>query len=108
MQAQYLQYGSHAVQLAMRPIQLWEVVFPKQHLPMLLKTVKWSGEMKPEIKMHMDMLRRIIKAKKIPKFDMEKTKPRILYHQNVAIYPIGIKPDATWPKGHQFEGLEQL
>ena len=105
MQAQYLRdptrdtkEGPAWIQLAMRPIQLWEIVFPKESLQLVLKTIwrddedagsrrKTFGSLKTA------MLRKALRAKPIPKLDPKELR-RIVYNPStVSCYPIGIKED---------------
>ena len=96
------------VQLAMRPIQLWEVVFPKEQLGRVLGACKWDGKGRKDMQLHLAALRKILKAKKIPEMDLSKIPPLLVYNQNVAIYPIGIKEDKIKRKGMLYEGAEDL
>ena len=109
MCAQYFPYagGKIMVQLSMRPVQLWEIVAPKEALPELLKIMHWDGNYRKDIKAHMTVLRKILNAKKIPKFDYSKVPTRITRNSLVAMYPIGFKPDKLWETG-DFKGFEQL
>ena len=99
LQAQYFSYPTHDknnsynVQLAVRPVQFWELVFPKEHLQEVQKMI-WvkNPEERNELKYAMKVLRKILKAKKAPEFD-ENTPQRLLYNFNVAIYPVGIRED---------------
>ena len=122
LDANYLTYGKTAVQLAVRPIQLWELVFPKEHLPAVLKTLGWKGEeaCRKDISFQTMMLRKALKLKKIPKVDL--TKAPTLYAPSTTFAApiiIGMREDkGRWPKGTKttlpngqevdMSGLEQL
>jgi len=95
LQAQYFPFkykGKQSfVQLAMRPIQLWEVVMPEDALQTVMNTT-FSGDEAFTNNTVFNMLRRSLKAKKIPKRDLSVGK-RLVHNRNIAVYPIGIKPD---------------
>ena len=97
LQAQYFQYKygdkDLFVQLGVRPIQLWEVVMPEDSLKMVMNTVN-AGEPKATIfkRAQLELIRKALKAKKMPEYDKTAGK-RIIYKDNVAVYPLGIKPD---------------
>ncbi|MAH51806.1 hypothetical protein CMI37_38675 [Candidatus Pacearchaeota archaeon] len=98
MSAQYYPYEinkqNHYVQLAMRPIQLWEMVFPKDALQSVMRTL-WD-ETQPNVNMAkgipLKVIAKTLGAKKIPNLDMTMPK-RIIYKDNVAIYPVGTRND---------------
>ena len=118
--AQYFPYGTDKrwVQLSVRPIQLWEVVFPKDCLHDVLQTVlpipAWK-DWKP--KKGLGPLRMAVKAKKIPEMDIsfkENQMIRPIRKDVVAVYPFGIKEDKEWkvdpepPEQFVKKGDEQL
>ena len=112
MLAQYLPFkipkgkrkGEYIVQLAMRPIQLWEVVFPEDQLQTVLRTVfKVSPDERKELKMPMAAMRKVLKLDKIPPID-EKVRGRFVYTDNIGLYPVGIRNDKYDPK----DGKENL
>ena len=103
LEAQYFPYnvrlpGSDeiqkaAVQLSMRPIQLWEIVFPKEHLDevrTLMKGVESIERLNRPIEEA--MLRKAVGAKKLPK-TYTPVPGRIIHKQNVEIKEIGYKED---------------
>jgi len=115
LQGQFLSYSKSNVQLSVRPFQLWELIFPEEHLQTVWRTVQTNQELPNWMN---KMIRIPLKAKKIPKFKVEgKSLP--FYKNNIATYPIGIKEDDHWPKGKKatftdgsgevdLSGLEQL
>jgi len=107
LSAQYFDYGGKLVQMSMRPVQLWEMVFPKTALPTVLKTIGWTGSQRKDIAPHVFALRKMLMCKKIPKMDLTKVMPRPVMSQFCCMYPIGVKADKLWTKG-DFKGLEQL
>ena len=86
------------VQLAVRPIQLWEFVFPKEVLPMAVGTIcnesLTCGDFRDKF---LNGIRLMLKAKKLPKWDYAKLPKLPIYKPNVAVYPIGWKGDKNWP-----------
>jgi len=106
LQAQYFKMPNYAkgniVQMGVRPIQFWEMVFPKDELDVVLPTVIHGGhKFNVWEEFLMKRLRAMLKAKKIPVFD-ENSPRRMIYHQNVECTGIGIKDDIDHPKeGHE-------
>ena len=105
LQAQYFPYEvphqpKGYVQLAVRPIQLFEFVFPKDSLQEVLMTIspdihQWHVGNPPQWKSqdkYIWALRKMLKAKEIPVID-PKTPRRLIYNFNVHVQPIGIKDD---------------
>ena len=87
-QAQFFKYGAGMLQLSMRPIQLWEIVFPQEHLKEVLGTV-CNGDYNKKYEKLWKAMRLMLGAKKLPKFDYKKLPKRIIRKENVAVYPIG-------------------
>jgi len=117
LEAQYLPYkmdaGTIGIQLQVRPIQLWEIAFCKENLPVVLKTVGNPGyetTIRPDINLKFQILRKIFKAKKIPPLDLKDVKPLTMFglHSsppaNIAVYPFGIKEDGIFTEGRQKGG----
>ncbi len=97
MSAQYFPYKMggkmYHTQLAMRPIQLWEVVFPETAMNEVLKTTFTTNPVdRKEFGLGLGMVRKMLKVEPVPKFD-ENAMGRIVNKNFVAIYPIGIKRD---------------
>jgi len=103
LQAQYFPYQFNQkekgyVQLAVRPIQLWELVFPEPSLPQMQKTL-WSNaeEMtpRPAFRPGLFTIRKTLGAEKIPEYPKDPNiLPRLIWRPNTcAVYPIGIKKD---------------
>lgn len=107
MTSQYCPYNEGAVQLAMRPVQFWEVVFPKESLPKVLKTINWQGKHRDELDWKANFLRKRMKLKQLPKLDLAAVQPWLVPGQYAACIPIGIKEDALWEEG-PLVGKEQL
>ena len=99
------QYGPETivkVQGSLRPIQLFEYVFPEESLQEVLamnECHKDYNELRPEINLIAWSLRKMMGAKKIPDMPDLKKKERweitqkYTPHQGVAIYPIGMRTD---------------
>jgi len=108
LQAQYMPWKRHdaewKLQLSVRPIQLWELVVPEDTMPILINTFWPDGahtKMRKEIALQMKALQIAIGAKKIPKFDVNDKRAMMLYKQNVAIYPIGVRHDKRDENGNE-------
>jgi len=84
------------VQVAVRPIQLWEIVMPRANLHDVMRMLwngtnphnehgfkEWAGT---------KALQKALKLQPIPKFD-EKIPRYRLYNQDMSIVPIGVKDD---------------
>lgn len=116
MSSQYFSYGTGQVQLSMRPIQFWEVVFPKESLNEVLKLINWPGKHREDLRWKMEFIRKRLKLDPIPPIDISKVQyswPRVIPGQFVAPIPIGLKKDGTWPlkqdiPDHPMKGMEQL
>jgi hypothetical protein len=113
------------VQGSLRPIQLWEYVFPEECLNDVLGGIGIAGPIqRPEIKSATWMLRKMLKLEQIP--DNKTTSvtgykpqgtlngepiPPVAVHNmfvdGVAIYPVGIKKDifqdADWGEHGKFK-----
>ena len=91
-------------QFAMRPVQLWEMVFPAEHLNEVLATVT-TGERDLTTKQNALFagFRKMLGAKKIPKIegDLTKMPQRIVYKQNMECHLIGIKEDSVQEDGSE-------
>lgn len=111
LSAQYLPYefnGTTHVQLAMRPIMLWEIVFPKEHLGTVCRTL-WTDNLTGKMKQPHDdnwkiglgtsAFRKILGASPIP--EIGKGDRFLIRNANIACLPIGIKDDGTKPTGEE-------
>ena len=105
------------VQGALRPIQLYEYVFPEECLKEVIPMLNMHDitSVRPEVNNFAWILRKMMKLKKLPDYPEMKGKPQtdltgryIPCHNGVAVYPIGIKLDgkADFPNyGYYQEGL---
>ena len=86
-----------ALQLSVRPIQLWEFVFPKESLKMAVGTI-CNGSLKTEDwrQKFLNGLRIMLKAKKLPDWEFKDLPQLPINKTNVAVYPIGTRADKNW------------
>jgi len=95
------------VQVAVRPIQLWEIVFPKEHKDLMLSTCLGGKEGMKGItnqKKHrpvVAMIRKMLGITKLPDYDDTKQLP--ITRQHMELVGIGIKEDRDLTDGT--EGL---
>ena len=95
----------NAVQLGVRPIQFWELVFPKESLNDVMATVmmgEGQREFSKKQEILMKTLRATLGASKIPA--LEPGIARIVRKKNMEVCPVGIKEDGT----REEDGSEQL
>ena len=92
------------VQGALRPIQLWEYVFPKEclHEVLAMQNLHTCFPLRPEVNNYSWILRKMTGFKKIPPIPEEikkKNKWEITQKSvpmdGFAVYPLGIKDDVT-------------
>ena len=90
------------VQGALRPIELWEYVFPEESLQEVLAMMEVNknyNELRPEMQRVAWLLRKGTGAKKIPDMPVLKSKerwqitPKYIPMAGMAVYPVGIKFD---------------
>ena len=96
--------GTYPVQVAVRPIQLYEVVYPKEHQDMILNTILEGGKGTSNIKRlqkYVNMFRKFLGVKPIPEYD--KTNKLPIPKPDIDVTAIGVKEDYTLPNGT--EGL---
>ena len=91
------------VQLAVRPIQLFELVMPEPCLGEVCHSLWPTNIDHTKYDKKLWLLRKILGAQPVPKFD-ENLPARIINNQFVACYPVGIKPD----KFNEIDGHEEL
>ncbi len=87
------------VQVAVRPIQLWEIVFPEEQLQSMLNTLEPMNWKRTSAKL--TALRMALNAQKVPKADM-KTPSLPIYRGNVELNLLGMKKDKYQ------DGMERL
>ena len=115
---------SYTVQGALRPIQFWEYVFPEECLTDILGGLGIKGPIqRKELKAIAWMLRKTLNLEQIPTIDgtvtgyrpngtvngqpMQSLPVHDLYIPGVAVYPVGIKKDATqdadWDANNEYK-----
>ena len=83
------------IQVAVRPLQIWEVVFPETSKDVMLRTLFSGDKGITQHKKHnkyINIIRKILGVKKIPDFE-EKGDVLPVYGENVEKVAIGIKED---------------
>lgn len=98
-------YAGMQTQVKCNPIMLWDIIFPKEYMPTMVKTICGENWINPPMA---PVLRKALGAKKIPKLDLSTAQEFVLKKEFVSTYPIGIKEDKDWPEGHFMAGKEQL
>lgn len=90
-----------ALQVAVRPIQLWEIVFPEEHKEVMLNSLFGEGKGVTLQKKHrkfVSIIRKILGVDKIPDYKYDNTKLLPFYRDNIEMIGIGIKKD-YWKDG---------
>ena len=94
----------NCVQLGVRPIQLWEMVFPKEDIKEMLSTLHTNERtFSSKQEMLMGTLRKVLGAKKAPPVDLS-VPSRIVRKINMECQVIGMKEDGV----REEDGSEQL
>jgi len=93
------------VQVAVRPIQLWEVVFPQEHRDIMLATLFEDGKggltQHKKHQKYVNLMRMGLGVKKIPTvYDTKNWLP--LYRDNIEKIGIGMKED------YKIDGEERI
>ena len=88
------------IQGSLRPIEMWEYVFPEEHLENVLKNMH---VLHPDVECHkganfkqqalLTILRKALGAEKLPDFKDSMSRDRVMSVPGMAIHPIGIKKD---------------
>ena len=97
--------GDGLVQLGVRPIQLWEIVFPKEMKDIVLNSIFEGEDGHTQQKKHkkfVSMIRKVLGIQPMPK-EYDKTKKFITRGDHIEKIGIGIKEDYTME--HGTEGL---
>lgn len=84
------------IQLAVRPVQFWEIVFPEPQLQSILNSLK-PGTSRHSDKIMAAVLRKALKSKPIPEIDPNAPCYPYYKSQWVQMIPIGIKKDKFDP-----------
>jgi len=81
-------------QIGVRPIQLWEIVYPKEQIDLVHNTLFETSDAKPQHawqEKHIFAMRKLLRLKKIPAYDKTRLMP--ITRQNIEVVGIGIKED---------------
>lgn len=98
------------IQVSVRPIQLYEIAFPKEHLDVMINTLKpdekcyeWMENTKYKwLKKYAFLFRKLLKLKPIPK--AQNPDRMVLYGENVERILLGLKEDENLKDG-ETEGI---
>ncbi len=91
------------VQLAVRPIQMWEIVFPREHKDLVLTSVIGKNRAPTQHKRHNKWIWAIRKALGVDKIEPYDDRFKMTITKDfVEVVPIGIKDD------YEVDGYEQL
>jgi len=81
-------------QLAVRPIQLWEFVFPREQLNFMLATLNYRDNADGyKLDKYCMPIRKMLKLKKIPQLEYSKIPKQLIRKEHVAFHHIGTKED---------------
>lgn len=85
------------VQLSVRPVQLFEIGFPKEHLEHVMNLVGTSDyvlDRYPKLKFIANSVRKFLRLKEAPKptTPIPRFQPHVI-HKAVAVIPVGTKED---------------
>ena len=94
--------GKGVLNLMCNPIQLVDIIFPKEHLNCIVNTLGGNnlagGETSKKYPKYIKWIRKLAKLKPIENID-EKVLKLPIHNQNVEIIGIGIKEDGELPDG---------
>ena len=109
LSAKYLPFKFHGedklVQVAVRPIQLYEIVFPKEHLSSVINSLGGEKALQGQdsvgfLKKYVKWFRKFMHLEKIENLSGASIIP--IYRENVEIIALGIKPDKDFPDGTEY------
>ena len=92
---------SYMLQTSVRPIQIWEVAYPKEHHEMMCRTIFGETTMRTQYKgmnKYLYWLRKVLKIDKITDYKPQGDKLP-LYNQNIDKIAIGTKQDRLFDNG---------
>ena len=92
------------IQTSVRPVQLWEIAFPEEHLPFMSRSLFQDSPMRPEYKKKFGKwlfwIKKLIGLEDIPPYTNLTTDPILpIYKANVDRIGIGIKKDYRFADG---------
>ena len=96
-----LKKGTGSLQLIVKPIQLWDIVFPREHRDLMLNTLLTNKgkPMNSNIQQYMWGFRKSMKLNKIPDYDTSKALPVTSARAHTEFIGIGVKDDHDFPDG---------
>jgi len=83
------------IEVAVRPIQIWEIIFPEEHLDMMMNTIFSGADGTTQQKKHrkwITAIRKILGVEPLPK-EYKKDKIMPIYKENIEMIGVGIKKD---------------
>lgn len=105
-------YDINHIDLQVRPIQLWECVFPEYDKDIVLTTLKMDTPLYPnnlKMKAAVAGLRKMVGAQKVPEFKKDRAHfMPVQSMQHVAITPIGVKKDEVREVDHSGKIYEAI
>ena len=108
LQGMYLPFKyqgkENSFRLQVRPLQIWEVVFPKEHKDLILNTIiNPDGAYHKRHNKFILAIRKVLGIKPIPKYDRTKSMP--ITRANIDATGIGIKEDGVLDDKWKTEAL---
>lgn len=92
--------GDYHIPVGVRPIQLYEITFPKEHKDLMLTTIfgkKLNSEQYKKNKIGVSFLRKMLGVKPIPEYDDKLKLP--ITKDHIEIFGVGIKEDENFKDG---------
>lgn len=96
------------VQLSVRPIQLWEIVFPKESMDVVLTTVLAGNNGDTQHKKHqwiINKVRMLLGVKEVPKYNNTNAMP--IRRAGIELIGIGVKEDYWFNKDGKHVSYEE-
>ena len=92
------------LQLGVRPIRLYELAFPEEHLSNVLQKIQPSGSWNPAYDKYIAIIRKLMRLEKIPEVPKADIN-NFLYRDFVEATAIGVKRDSFM---NPTKGIEQI
>jgi len=95
-----LKKGKYMIQTSVRPIQLWEIAYPKEHNDLMCASLLNKDKGKPLQKWQEKFvwgIRKALKLKKIPKYKTDEIFP--ISRDHMEIVGLGVKEDYSFEDG---------
>lgn len=102
--------GKGVLQVSVRPIQLYEVVFPKEHLSSIVNTMGGKNIGQPFstalwLKKYIKIIQKFLKLKEVngKEFPIDENAPGLPCHfENIGLIGLGIKEDKNFEDGTEY------